>query len=265
MDRFDQDIQKLIILFYNLLVVTLALASFALAIFDLVGIITIHSGPFRWTFMLIWGFFLIDYLVRFMSAKSKKDFLISNLFDLIALIPSHPIFIFFRIARIVAIIRYYNLLWKLGWSGKLTQSLHRFLYDTGFIYLLSISLVILIFSSLLFASFEHDSLENSLWWAITTATTVGYGDVTPKTDGGKIVAAVLMLGGIGFLGLLTSTITDFFTKEDSQDEQKETLRHLSKQVSQLSKQVSQLQKSLGPEQTRQRESGRKHKQHKVSK
>ncbi len=118
------------------------------------------------------------------------------------------------------------------------------MYDTGFIYLLSISLVILIFSSLIFASFEHDSLQNALWWAISTATTVGYGDVVPKTDGGKIISAVLMLGGIGFLGLLTSTITDFFTTQDKQDDQTDTLKQLTKQVAHLSKQVNQMQKEL---------------------
>nr|WP_243674107.1 ion channel [Lentilactobacillus kisonensis] len=190
--------------------------------------------------------------------------MISNLFDLIALIPSHPIFVLFRIARLYSIVRYYNLLWKFGLSGKFTKALHRFLYDTGFIYLLSISLVILIFSSLIFASFEHDSLENSLWWAITTATTVGYGDVTPKTSGGKIVASILMLGGIGFLGLLTSTITDFFTNEDKQDEQTQTLKHLSHQVAQLSKQVTQLQKELKALPTKQPTSSKTHSKKKIT-
>ncbi|WP_373300214.1 potassium channel family protein [Lentilactobacillus fungorum] len=236
--------QKLNILFYNILVAILALASFLLAALELNGLISWQRGPYRLIFMLIWLFFLSDYVIRFFRAGSKKDFLISNLFDLIALIPSHPIFVFFRVARIYSIVRYYNLLWKFGLSGKFTRALHRFLYDTGFIYLLSISLVILIFSSLIFASFEHDSLQNSLWWAITTATTVGYGDVTPKTDGGKIVAAILMLGGIGFLGLLTSTITDFFTNEDKQDAQTKALKQLSKQVNRLTKQVDRLESQL---------------------
>lgn len=235
------------IFLYNILVVSLALVSFVLAVLALVTKITLNEGPYRVIFGLIWLFFLIDYLIRFKRAKSKKDFLISNLFDLIALIPSHPIFIFFRIARIYSIVRYYNLLWRFGLSGKLTNALHKFLYDTGFIYLLSISLVILIFSSLIFASFEHDSLQNSLWWAISTAATVGYGDITPKTDGGKIISAVLMLGGIGFIGLLTSTITDFFTSQDKHSDETDALKDLTKQVTRLSRQVNQLQKELKKE------------------
>ncbi|WP_251908488.1 potassium channel family protein [Lentilactobacillus kefiri] len=252
-----QQVKRINILLYSILVVSLALTSFGLAFLALAGKITLTKGPYRVLFELIWLFFLIDYLIRFKQARSKKNFLIPNLFDLIALIPSHPIFIFFRIARIYSIVRYYNLLWRFGLSGKLTRALHKFMYDTGFIYLLSISLVILIFSSLIFASFEHDSLQNALWWAISTATTVGYGDVVPKTDGGKIISAVLMLGGIGFLGLLTSTITDFFTTQDKQDDQTDTLKQLTKQVAHLSKQVNQMQKELKKEESHEKLSSAK--------
>lgn len=249
------------LLIYNLLVSLLALASFAMVILAIINVITLKRGPYRLIFFLIWGFFLIDYVIRLKLAPSKKDFLISNLFDLIALIPSHPIFALFRIARIITIIRDYNLLWKLGWSGKFTNEIHRFLYDTGFIYLFSISLVILIGSSLVFASFEHVSLQEALWWAITTATTVGYGDETPHTAGGKIVASLLMLGGIGFLGLLTSTITGFFTKQDVEEDRDRALKHLTRQVDRLSKQVSQLQKTIQTQQGRKPKPAPKKKHH----
>lgn len=247
MKQLDKSTNKIWLLCYNVLIVLLALVSFGLVILAVVNVITLRHGIYRLIFFAIWICFLIDYLVRFRLAKSKKNFLISNLFDLIALIPSHPVFALFRIARIFAIIREYNLLWKLGWSGKFTNGLHRFLYDTGFIYLFSISLVILIGSSLVFASFEHTSLQEALWWAITTATTVGYGDETPQTAGGKIVASLLMLGGIGFIGLLTSTITGFFTNTDKEDEQEKTLKRLSHQVERLSKQVTNMEKLLREE------------------
>ncbi|GAY72130.1 potassium channel family protein [Lentilactobacillus kosonis] len=236
------------ILIYNICLTGLAIFSMVLTALSLIGTVSLRHGTFGVVFFLIWIVFFIDYVARFWFAKSKKDFLIQNMFDLIALIPSHPVFAFFRISRIIQIIRYHHLFWKLGWSGKFTKSVHRFLYDTGFIYLLSISLVIVIFSSLIFAAFEHDSLEKSLWWAITTATTVGYGDVTPTTGGGRIISAVLMLGGIGFIGLLTSTITDFFTDQDQEDEQTKSIQQLTNQVEHLSKQVAKMQKTLNANQ-----------------
>src|SRR3954469_17764820 len=48
------------------------------------------------------------------------------------------------------------------------------------------------------------------WWAIQTVTTVGYGDVVPQQTAGKVVAAVLMVGGLAFLSILTATITSSF-------------------------------------------------------
>jgi voltage-gated potassium channel len=48
------------------------------------------------------------------------------------------------------------------------------------------------------------------WWAIQTVTTVGYGDVVPNQTSGKVLAAILMLGGLSFLSIITATITSAF-------------------------------------------------------
>jgi len=49
-----------------------------------------------------------------------------------------------------------------------------------------------------------------MWWAIQTVTTVGYGDLVPTSPGGRLVAAVVMLVGIGFLTVITAAITSTF-------------------------------------------------------
>ena len=54
---------------------------------------------------------------------------------------------------------------------------------------------------------------DALWWAIVTVTTVGYGDRYPVTSGGRAVATVLMLVGIGLIGVLTATVASVFVKE----------------------------------------------------
>jgi voltage-gated potassium channel len=63
---------------------------------------------------------------------------------------------------------------------------------------------------------NYPSLGSGLWWAIQTVTTVGYGDVTPVTVSGRLVAALVMLVGIGFLTVITAAITSTFVSRTEQ-------------------------------------------------
>jgi voltage-gated potassium channel len=54
---------------------------------------------------------------------------------------------------------------------------------------------------------EYPTIGRGLWFALQTVTTVGYGDVTPKQAGGRFIAAVVMLSGIGFLAVITAAVT----------------------------------------------------------
>lgn len=68
------------------------------------------------------------------------------------------------------------------------------------------------------------SLEESLWWALVTATTVGYGDIAPTTDTGRIIGGVVMLVGVGFVALLTAALARaFMTIEDDVDATRDPL------------------------------------------
>jgi len=57
---------------------------------------------------------------------------------------------------------------------------------------------------------DFDNVWVGLWWAVQTVTTVGYGDVVPHHASGRVIAAVLMLSGIGFLTVVTAVITAAF-------------------------------------------------------
>jgi voltage-gated potassium channel len=57
---------------------------------------------------------------------------------------------------------------------------------------------------------DFDTVGQGMWWAVQTVTTVGYGDVVPKHTGGRLVGAVLMLTGIGFLTVVTAVVTAAF-------------------------------------------------------
>ena len=62
------------------------------------------------------------------------------------------------------------------------------------------------------------SLGSGLWWAVQTVTTVGYGDHVPKTAAGQVMAAVVMLLGIGFVTVTTASITGAFVARTRRDE-----------------------------------------------
>ncbi len=55
-----------------------------------------------------------------------------------------------------------------------------------------------------------------LWWSIVTATTVGYGDISPSTGLGRLIALILMATGIGLLGMITGSIATYFIKPETE-------------------------------------------------
>ena len=79
------------------------------------------------------------------------------------------------------------------------------------------------------------TLRDSLWWAIVTVTTVGYGDVVPTSSGGRLVAAVLMLAGVSAIPITTSLVVSVFIsrlqrqqQEQDADERKELVTRLER-------------------------------------
>lgn len=95
----------------------------------------------------------------------------------------------------------------------------------------------------MFCISERVSYHTALWWAITTATTIGYGDVIPKTGIGRGAAIILMLLGIGFIGMMTGTITEFFASED-EAKVSQQLRELKAQNDKLESELNEIKALL---------------------
>ncbi|MBD5465896.1 MAG: potassium channel family protein [Lachnospiraceae bacterium] len=197
---------------YNILICVLSAASVSFAIIDF------SSGLNQiqiWTDRIIYIIFVLDYIIRFKFAKKKNNFIKENIFDLIAIIPLNSAFRIFRIFKFSKILRFTKLL-KIGsFSARALAKTKRFLNTNGFKYVLCLVFFSILISSFAMMYFENMNFQDSLWWSFVTATTVGYGDLSPTTAAGRIIASLLMLIGIGLIGALTSSITSFFLHDDT--------------------------------------------------
>lgn len=228
---------------YDVCIMLLASTSIALVLLDYSNFISIEDKPYFYLDKAILVIFMIDYFVRCYLSKNKWLFFKSNIFDLLAIIPLDSILSLFRFSRlfrlskVMRLSKIFRLFRLVGVVGKLEKNAKIFFNTNGFGNLLKGALSILVIGSLIYSSSENVPFTKSLWWAITTATTVGYGDMSPATDTGKIVAVILMILGVGVIGMLTSTITSFFmhNEEQSNDELNKKIDNLSNEINELKK------------------------------
>ena len=167
--------------------------------------------------------FTIEYLLRIYAAKSKVRFFFSffGLVDLIAILPfylalgmdlkSLRAIRLFRILRLFKFLRYSNTLAKMKKSFNIIKR-ELFLFTLA-------TLLLLYFSSIGIYYFENEaqpelftSLFDAMWWSVATLTTVGYGDVYPITNGGKIFASAIVFIGLGLVAIPTGLIASSLTK-----------------------------------------------------
>lgn len=204
---------KLTYIIYQIIIAILAIVSIIMLLAYYAKQIDIDVYPYNLIDNGIWLIFTIDYFTRLVRAKDKQAFFRHNLFDLLSIIPASSLFFFFRIAQVgrtFRLLKLFRLLRLIGFTGRLASFFKR----NELVYYLYISVAVIMVAAAMFCISEKVSYHTALWWAITTATTIGYGDVIPKTGIGRGAAIILMLLGIGFIGMLTGTITEFFAKED---------------------------------------------------
>lgn len=211
---------------YYASVLILSISSIVLALLDISNVININIYPYSYADKGILIFFWIDYIIRFYKADNKKLFFKQNIFDLLAIIPFDSIFYFFRAFRVLRVIKLLRLIRIVGFTGKIQKSIKRFFGTNGFIYLVITTVILILIAAEIYSVAENASYMNSLWWAIATTTTVGYGDISPHTGIGRTVAVVLMILGIGLIGSVTSTVTAFFVDEKNDRENDELKNEL---------------------------------------
>ena len=181
--------------------------------------------------------FIVDYVVRLFISKNKKDFFKQNIFDLIAIIPFTSLFKVFRVLKVLKVFKALKILKFARLSAYFARFYKRvkfFFEINGLKYMVFVSLFCIVAGGIAIHFVEEMTVFDGIWWSFVTATTVGYGDISPTTPAGRVIAAVLMIVGIGLIGSLTSTITALFfqrhEKASKRDAKCEILKTLQMQL-----------------------------------
>jgi voltage-gated potassium channel len=91
---------------------------------------------------------------------------------------------------------------------------------------------------------EFQTIGKGLWFALQTVTTVGYGDVTPSRTGGRLIGAVIMLTGIGFLAVITASVTASLIENSRKRFSESEEGDLARQLEEVSERLGRIEASL---------------------
>jgi voltage-gated potassium channel len=172
-----------------------------------------REGHIVWVIdWVIWGLFVVDYVVRLCLADNRWHWFLRHLLDFA--IVTLPLLRPLRLLRLLVLIEVLQKAIGDAFRGRIV------VYTVSGVLLLIYTSSLAVFDK---ERYLHGATINSfgkaLWWSITTVTTVGYGDVYPVTNTGRVIAVLLMIGGISLVGVVTaalaSWIIDRVTEEES--------------------------------------------------
>ncbi|MFD4674623.1 potassium channel family protein [Lentzea sp. NPDC058450] len=185
---------------------------------------------------LIWAVFAADFATRMTLAQNKLKFLRTHLFDLAAVVL--PMVRQLRVLRLITVITLLNK----KFQDKIRQRVS--------IYVACVTAIVAFCASLAVLDAERHAenasittFGDALWWTLTTMSTVGYGDRYPVTGEGRLVAGLLMVGGIALLGVITGTIASWLVEklrgvENAELEAANELRNLRAEIAELRKELN---------------------------
>ena len=202
---------------YEFIFCLLAIVSVVLAIMDITNGLTPILALIDYA---IWTIFVADYIIRFIISQEKLRFMRQNILDLIAILPFNSAFRAFRTLKLLKVLKLTKLsktFRMFAVLGRFTHKFKQFLSTNGFKYMLLVAGFFILIGGSLISIFENIAFFDGIWWAFVTTTTVGYGDISPTSIGGRIVTCILMIVGIGLVGSLTSTITSYFIQKPQKD------------------------------------------------
>ena len=182
------------------------------------------GSQYRTTFAAIeWIFtilFTLEYLARLVCVRHPWRYVVSffGIIDLLALLPTYVALLVpevhalidVRVLRLLRVFRVFKLTAYVSEYQSLARALHASRRKI-LVFLSAVLMIVLVMGTLMYVVEGpvngFSSIPTSVYWAITTMTTVGFGDITPKTDLGRLIASMMMLLGWGTLAVPTGIVT----------------------------------------------------------
>jgi voltage-gated potassium channel len=212
---------------FDTALVFVILASVMVVLLDSVQLVRLRNGQLldalEWIFTAI---FTIEYLARVCSVRYPLRYMFSffGVIDLLSIVPSYiallvpgtEVLLDIRILRLLRMFRIFKLtayVEEYGVLGRAIVASRRKIM----IFLSIVMMLVLVLGTVMYIvegpGNGFTSIPTSVYWAITTVTTVGFGDMTPKTDIGRVVASLMMLAGWGILAVPTGIISSEMTAQ----------------------------------------------------
>lgn len=188
-----------------------------------------------------WLAFLVEAVVMIRVAPRPWEWIKSHPIDVAVIVLSPPFLPsslaaarLFRLLRVLRLLRIF--------------SMRRLLSLEGIRYAAFLAVFLVLVGGASYAAVEQDqdlSAWDGIWWAVTTVTTVGYGDSFPTTDVGRVIAMAVMLVGIGFVALLTAYVADRFIRQDLGEEVEGREDEVLAKLDAISERLERVERRIG--------------------
>jgi len=202
--------------------------------------------------------FLADFAWRLRHSRPRRAYIVGERgwLDLMGSIPSFGVFqlaALFRLARLSRLARISRLMRTKSKKDIVDDIVENRGRYAAFV-TLTLGLLVLVFGSVFVLQFESSSPDanittggDSLWWAVVTITTVGYGDQFPVTALGRITGAVVMFAGIGIIGALASIFASVLVptpKGDTPQGSSENATSVERELSDVKAELTALRRTI---------------------
>ena len=216
---------------FDVLLILSIVISVILVMLDSVSFIRESYGMLlyigEWLFTI---FFSIEYVLRLFSVGRPLAYATSfyGIVDLLAVLPTYfSIFFpgtqYLLVIRILRVLRIFRVLKLVQYLSEARQLAHALRASSRkiIVFLFAVLTLVIIFGALMYMVEDNEngftSIPQSIYWAIVTLTTVGYGDISPQTTIGQTIAAVIMIIGYGIIAVPTGIVTAELSRKYKKD------------------------------------------------